>query len=187
MIKSSTNCSITVDGSNPQDEMRITIESFCKDSKSKLNSIKHANHMVEKILVEYLADQDSMKRLLYDLSLYASDSLQWRDNNGELLLLHREIHDSQGSKSKEWCYLHELRSGREIHPDDLSSLRSKLPKGDCTIEVFVQSAKVSREFSYVFVRGTKQLDVMNAALMVKDAVNRLQGCRPARWAEPKRS
>lgn len=167
--------------------MRITIEYFGRDSKSKMNSIRHANYMVEEILVEYLADQNSMKRLLFDLSFSATDSLQWRDRNGELILLHREIYDSQGSKSKEWWYLHELRFGQALSPHDLSSLRLILPKGVpkgyCMIEVFGHSAKVSREFPYVLVSGTEQLDVKNAALMVKDVLLRHQGQLPGKPTE----
>ena len=73
--------------------------------------------------------------------------------------------------SKKWWHLIELMRGRDLHPNELSSLRSNLPKGgDCRIDVFDRSVKVSRESPYVLVSGTKQLDVKNAALMIRDAL-----------------
>lgn len=166
------NCSIKISGNNANEEMRITIESFCRDSKSKMNSIKHANDTVERILVDYLADENSKMRLLFDLASSDQSQLIVRDNKCGLLL-HKEIYDSQGSKSKKWWHLLELTRGRDLHPHDLSSLRLNLPKGsDCRIDVFGRSVKVSRESPYVLVSGTKQLDVKNAALMIEDALQR---------------
>jgi hypothetical protein len=169
VIKSSTNCLIRISGDNPNERMRITIESLSRDPKSQLNSLRHANYIIENILTECLADENSKMRLLYDLALSDSCQLIHRDSN--LLLLQKEILSSQASKSKEWWHLYELPCGREMHPLDLSSLRLKLPKGsDCRIEVFGRSVKVSRESPYVLVSGTNQRDVKNTALMVADAV-----------------
>jgi len=177
-VKSSTNCLIRISGHDTNERMRITIEPLSRDPKSQLNSLRRANYIIENILIEYLADENSKMRLLYDLAL--SDSCQLVHRDSTLLLLRKEILSSQASKSKEWWHLYELPCGREMHPHDLSSIRLKLPKGsDCKIEVFGRSVKVSRESPYVLVSGTKQLDVKNAAMMVADAVRRHQnGCLP---------
>ena len=161
--------------------MRITIESCCRDSKSKQNSIRHATYIVEKTLIEFLADERSKMRLLFDLAWSDPSQLIHSDSTCGPSLLQKEIFSSPGSKSKKWWYLRELPCGRGMHPDDFTSLRSKLPKGsDCNIEVFERSAKVLREAPYVLVSGTKKLDVKNAALMVEDAVQSIQGFRPSR-------
>jgi hypothetical protein len=175
-IKSTANCAIRISEDNPNERVRITIECFCRDFTSKLNSIRLANYIIEKSLVEYLADHNSKMRLLFDLAL--SDDMIQRDSTSGLLLLQKEFVVGQ-----EWWHLYELPCGWEMHPLDLSSLRLKFPKrSDCKIEVFGRSVKVSRESPYVLVSGTKQLDVKNAALMVADAVQRHQSrfhlCRP---------
>ena len=184
-VKSSTNCLIRISGHDTNERMRITIESLRGDPKSQLNSLRHANYIIEKALVECLADENSKTRLLYDLAFSNSFQLTHRDSTSGLLLLQKEIKGgSHASKSKEWWHLYELPCRWEMHPHDLSSIRLKLPKGsDCKIEVFGRSVKVSRESPYVLVSGTKLLDVKNAALMVSDAVRRhrsIHPCRPKR-------
>eukprot|EP00984_Skeletonema_dohrnii_P005197 scaffold1823_cov150-Skeletonema_dohrnii-CCMP3373.AAC.3 len=156
--------------------MRITIESLSRDPRSQLNSLRNAYYVIEKALVEYLADENSKTRLLYDLAFSNSFQLTHRDSTSGLLLLQKEIKvGSHVPKSKEWWHLYELPCRWEMHPHDLSSIRLKLPKeSDCKIEVFGRSVKVSRESPYVLVSGTKQRDVKSAAMMVADAVQRHQ-------------
>ncbi|KAK1740371.1 hypothetical protein QTG54_009321 [Skeletonema marinoi] len=180
-VKSSTNCLIRISWHDTHERMRITIESLSRDPKSQLNSLRRANYIIEKALVECLADENSKTRLLYDLAFSNSFQLTHRDSTSGLLLLQKEIKGgSHASKSKEWWHLYELPCRWEMHQHDLSSIRLKLPKGsDCKIEIFGCSVKVSRESPYVLVSGTKQLDVKNAAMMVADAVRRHQsGCLP---------
>ena len=184
-IKSSTNCLIRISGHDANERMRITIECLNRDSQSKLNSLRHANRVIEKALVEYLADESSEKRLLYDLAVTAVDSCQLiiqRDSTSGLL--QKEILGCRGAP-KEWWRLFELPCVRDKHPHDLSFFEElKVPKGsDCKIEVFKRSLKVPLASPYVLVSGTKQLDVKNAAMMVADAVRRHQRfchCRP-KW------
>mmetsp|Transcript_16800 Transcript_16800/g.24998 ORF Transcript_16800/g.24998 Transcript_16800/m.24998 type:complete len:683 (-) Transcript_16800:69-2117(-) len=176
VIKSSANCLIRISGDNPTERMRITIESLSRDPRSQLNSLRNAYYVIEKALVEYLADENSKTRLLYDLAFSNSFQLTHRDSTSGLLLLQKEIKvGSHVPKSKEWWHLYELPCRWEMHPHDLSSIRLKLPKeSDCKIEVFGRSVKVSRESPYVLVSGTKQRDVKSAAMMVADAVQRHQ-------------
>lgn len=162
--------------------MRITIKSLSRDPESKLNSIRYANRLVEKSLVEYLACENSEKRLLFDLAVTAIDSCQLiqRDINSGLLQK-----DVAGSRAKQWWRLFELPCGQGMHSHDLSFLEAlKVPKGiDCKIEVFKRSVKVPLASPYVLVSGRENLDVKNAALMVADAVRRHQRfctCRP-KW------
>lgn len=183
-IKLSTNCWIQVLGHDTNDRMRITIESFSKDPKSKLNSIRMGNRLVEKYLVEYLACENSEKRLLYDLAVTAIDSCQLihRDTNSGLL--QKDV-GGMGSRGKQWWRLFELPCAQGMPSHDLSFLEAlKVPKGiDCKIEVFKRSVKVPLASPYVLVRGTEHLDVKNAALIVADAVRRHQRfcpCRP-KW------
>jgi hypothetical protein len=184
VIKSSTNCLIRISGHDTNERMRITIESLSRDPKSQLNCIRYANRVIEKALVEYLADEHSEKRLLYDLAVSAIDSCQLIQRDINSGLLQKEIVGSRRA-SKQWWRLFELPCGRDMHPHDLSILEElKVPKGsDCKIEVFKRSVKVPLASPYVLVSGTKQLDVKNAAMMVADAVRRHQRfcqCHP-RW------
>ena len=186
VIKSSTNCTIQISGHDTNERMRITIESY---SKSKLNSIKRASRFIEKALVEYLADEHSEKRLLYDLAVSAIDSYQPIQRDSTSGLLQKEFFSRRGRAFKEWWRLFELPCGRDMHQHDLSILEElKVPKGsDCKIEVFKRSVKVPLASPYVLVSGTKQLDVKNAAMMVADAVRRHQRCcqcHPRWWIYP---
>ncbi len=161
--------------------MRITIESFSKDPKSKLNGIRMANRHVETCLVEYLACKNSEKRLLYDLAVTAIDSCQLIQRDIDSGLLYKDI-GGTGTRGKQWWRLFELPCGQGMHSHDLSFLEAlKVPKGiDCKIEVFKRSEKVPLASPYVLVSGTEHLDVKNVALMVADAVRRHQRFCPGR-------
>lgn len=162
--------------------MRITIKSLSKNFSSKLNGIMNANRTIERSLVEYLADENSEKRLLYDLAVSAIDSCQQltqRDSTSGLL--RKEIFGSRASK--QWWRLFELPCEQGMH-HGLFLRELKLPTGsDCKIEVFERSVKVPLAPPYVLVSGTKHVDVKNAAIMVADTMRKHQRfcpCRP-RW------
>jgi hypothetical protein len=163
--------------------MRITIKTLSRNSNSTLNSIRHANRVIEKILVEYLADENSEKRLLYDLAISATDSrqqLSQRDNTSGLLC--KETFGTQ-AKAKQWWRLFELPCEQGVH-HGLFLRDLKLPKGnDCKLEVFERSFKVPLASPYVLLSGMKHQDVKNAAIMVAYTMQRHQRfcpCRP-RW------
>jgi hypothetical protein len=129
----------------------------------------HANCIIEKILVAYLADKNSEKRLLYDLSMSAIDSCQQltqRDSTSGLLC--KEIGHSRASK--QWWRLFELPCDQGMH-HGLFLRELKLPDGsDCKIEVFERSFKVPLASPYLLVSGTKHVDVKNAATIVADTI-----------------
>ena len=180
-IKLSSNCSVQISGHDTHERMRITIKSLSRDFNSKLNGIQNANRSIEKSLVEYLADKNSEKRLLYDLTITAIDSWQRIQRDSASGLLQKD--NICGNRSKQWWRLFEMPCERGMH-HGLFLLELKVPKGsDCKIEVFERSVKVPLASPYVLISGTKQLDVKNAALMVADAMRRHQRfcpCRP-KW------
>ncbi len=182
-----TGCWMHVSGHNADDvPMRITIKPK-KNRKGKgrrmISKIRLAISMIEKSLVEFLADKNSENRLLYELAATAKGTLCHnlfqRDASSGLLL--RE-HDGV----KKWLRLFDLpRCDRgNYHGFFLLQTKLKHAQGsDCKIEVFERSEKVPLASPYVSICGSKQNEVKSATAMVAETMRRHQRlcpCRP-RW------
>lgn len=148
-------------------------------------TVGKAIFMIEKSLVEFLADKNSERRLLHELATTAKGSwcrtLFKQDASSGLLLL--KSHD--GCKS--WSRLFELpccEQGNYCDGSFLKELKLKgLESSDCKVEVFERSGKVPLASPYVYVSGSKQKEVKSATSMLVESMRkhqRLCPCRP-KW------
>lgn len=179
-IESITSCKVRI--SSKDHPMKIDITS------NLARNIAQGVSMIEHSLMEFISDENSEKRMLYELISTAEGSYNFKRNDGCRMLL-REY---AGIKS--WWALFELpykerEDGGEYHGKFLQKLRSKLPiPGDCIIELFGGDfgAPLEHASPFVLIRGTKHKDVKEAVSMVRHAMKRHQvdkgcDCTP-KWA-----
>lgn len=172
-IESLTSCKVHISGKEHPIKIDITSNSA--------QNIAQGVSMIEESLMEFISDENSEKRMLYELISTVEGSYRVHRNDDCRMLL-REY---AGIKS--WWALFELpyKEGEEggvYHGKFLQHSLSKTPlPGDCIIELFGEDfgAPLEHASPFALIRGTKHKNVKEAVSMVRHAMKRHQvdhGC-----------
>ncbi len=176
-IELRSGCKVHLSGK--QNPMKIDITS------SSYQNVAKGISMIEESLVDFISDENSSIRMLYDLMWSAEGSFKVKRNDG-CNMVYREMNGIQS-----WCALIDLpykerEEGKiEYHGKFLTRLELPLA-GDCVIELFGDDFDVPLAYTspFVLIRGTKHKDVKDAVLQVRDKMKRHQGrgcgCTP-KW------
>ena len=166
-----TGCKVRISGKHHPMKIDITSNS--------IQSVAQGISMIEECLMEFVSDENSEKKMLYELASTAEGSYKFKRNDG-LRMLHRD---------KEWWALFELpykdrgNSG-EYHGKFLTRLQPSL-SGDCRIELFGDTFGVPLEHvsPFVLIRGTKHKDVKDAVSIAREKMRRHQNRGPGRGCD----
>lgn len=147
---------------------RINISGRYHPMKIKISSNSDQNvakgiSMIEESLVKFVSDENSDKRMLYELVSTAEGTYKLKRNDGFGMLF----------RNKKWWALFDLpykdrgNSG-EYHGKFLTQLQPPLP-GDCRLELFGDTFGVPLEHTtpFVLIRGTKHKDVKDAVSLIR--------------------
>ena len=170
-IESMARCKVRISGKlHP---MKIDITS------SLPRNVAQGISMIEESLKEFVSDENSEKKMLYELLSTAEGSYKVKRNEGCRMLY----------RDKEWWALFELpyhQGGGQYHGNFLIHSQSQMP-GDCKIELFGDTFGLPLEHAsrFVLIRGTKHKDVKDAVSVVRDKMRKHQSergcnCTP-RW------
>ncbi|KAK1740369.1 hypothetical protein QTG54_009319 [Skeletonema marinoi] len=176
-ITSATTCWVSVSINENREPMTITIKCFSSVTQSRPGSnVTKAIDMIEDSIVEFLADRDSEKKLLYELAVRATGSYKFPYDHGFVQRKYDGV--------RKWCRIIDLPckwregSGGD-HEKCLQDLKT-LQRNECEIEVFDGK---SRPAPYVMICGAKKKDVKKITSEVFNAVKSHQSkcnCRP-KW------
>ena len=139
--------------------------------------------MVEESLVDFISDENSSTRMLYELMWTAEGSYRVKKHDS-CNMVYRELNGVQS-----WLALFDLpykvrKGGHREYHGKFFRLDLQL-SGDCTIELFGDDFDVplAHASPFVLIRGTKHKDVKDAVLLVRDKMTRHQGrgcgCTPS--------
>lgn len=170
-IESMTGCKVHISGKHHPMKIDITSNMF--------QNVTKGISMIEESLMKFVSDENSEKRMLYELVSTAEGTYKFKRNNG-LRMLYR---------NNEWWALFDLpynvrgNSG-EYHGKFLTHLQPSL-SGDCRIELFGDTFGVPLEHTspFVLIRGTKHKDVKDAVSIVRDKMRRHQNRGPGRGCD----
>ena len=180
-VRAKTDCSVQISNGNP---MRVTITCNNAIMPYSADNVTKAVSMIEQSLVDYLGDQNSVKRLLFELTSTAEGSYAItrlpREFQSEGLVLKYD----NGEKS--WWRLFDLpckwREGSgDNHDKCLWKLKSMGIKG-CEVQLFGNNSLVHAA-PYIIIMGANLSDVRKTTLKIVNAVKRHQcqcNCRP-KW------
>jgi len=163
-IESMTSCKVSL--SNKRHPMKIEITSTLP------RNVAQGISMIEESLTEFVSDENSEKKMLYELLSTAEGSFNVKRNDDCRMI----------SRGKEWWALFELpyhKGHGQYHGKFLIHSQSQMP-GDCKLELFGDTFGVSLEHAspFVLIRGTKHKDVKDAVSIVRDKMRKHQNRRP---------
>ncbi len=171
-ISSETGCNIRI--FDQQLPMKITFTS------ESVQNVQRAFGMIKQSLLEYLSDENSEKRLIYELAMSASGSHNIHETSSGLLRLHH-------NGATAWWVIFELprgarhRSGSlsvESHGKFLQTL--ELQDTGCRVELFGNTFKkpLKHVAPYVLISGKERANVNVAITRVVKAMRKHQkrGC-----------
>lgn len=171
-IQTQTGCHIHI--FDQQTPMRIT---FASES---VQNVQRAYGMIKQSLLEYLLDDNSEKRLIYELAMSASGSHNIHETSSGLLLLHH-------NGATAWWVIFELPRGAAHHRGSLivdshgKFLQNlELKDTGCTVELFGNTFKkpLKHVAPYVLISGKEEANVNVAITRVVKAMRKHQkrGC-----------
>ena len=145
-------------------------------TSSSPRNVAQGISMIEESLMEFVSDENSEKKMLYELVSTAEGSYKVIKNDG-FRIIYRD-------KEKEWWALFELPyhtgSGKH-HGNFLTNIQ--IPE-DCKMELFgVNGVPLEHASPFMLIRGTNK-DVKTAVSAVRDKMRKHQGrgcnCTP-KW------
>ena len=173
---------IKQDGSTGHKTKRIALTSGCKVhiagkkssgmkihiTSSSSQNVAQGISMIEESLMEFLSDENSEKKMLYELLSTAEGSYNFRRSSCGMIY-----------RDKEWWALFELpyhTNTGQYHGKFLTNFDSEM-SGDCKIELFGDTFGIPLDHAlpFVLIRGTKYNDVKDAALAARDKMRQHQG------------
>jgi hypothetical protein len=178
LIESRSDCKVHISGKHEPMKIDIT-------SSSSLNVVKGII-MIEESLADFISDENSTTRMLYELFSTATGSYKIEKKMYEGCQMVRRVYNGV----KNWSVLFDLpysvRGGsKQYHGKFLTLVELPMPD-DCIIEVFGDDFDVplARTSPFVLIRGNKLKDVTDVVLLVRDKMKRHQGrgcgCTP-KW------
>lgn len=137
--------------------------------------------MIEESLMEFVSDENSKKKMLFELLSTAQGSYKVKINDRCRMV----------NRDNEWWALFDLPYKRyadatgQYHGKFLTQLQSEMP-GDCKLELFGDAFEVPLEHAspFMLIRGTNHNDTVRAVLVARDKMRQHQGrgcnCTP-KW------
>ena len=137
--------------------------------------------MIEESLMEFVSDENSEKKMLYELLSTAQGSYKVKINDRCGMI----------GRGNEWWALFDLPyksygdSTGQYHGKFLTQLQPEMP-GDCKLELFGNAFGVPLEHTspFVLIRGTNHNDTARAVSVARDKMRQHQGrgcnCTP-KW------
>jgi hypothetical protein len=169
LVESRSGCKVHLSGKHDPIKIDIT-------SSSSLNVGKGIS-MIEESLVDFISDENSSIRMLYELMLTATGSFKIEKKEYEGCRVVRRVYNGV----KNWSVLFDLpysvRGGsKQYHGKFLTLVDLPMPD-DCIIEVFGDDFDVplAHTSPFALIRGIKLKDVTDVVLMVRDKMKRHQG------------
>ena len=138
-------------------------------------NVEQGISMIEESLMEFLSDENSEKKMLFELLSTAQGSYYVKRNHGYGMIY----------RGKEWWALSELPYHIESGKRHGKCLTNKRMPGDCKMELFgdIFGVPLKHASPFVLVRGTTHKDVKDAVSVLRDQMRQHQGrciCTP-RW------
>lgn len=183
-IRTMTDCSVQISNGSP---MRVSITCNNSIMPYSADNVTKAVSMIEQSLIDYLSDQNSVKRLLYELSSTATgsyaDNRLPREFKSEGLVL--KYNDGQ----KSWWRLFDLpckwREGTGGDHDRCLWKLKSFGVNATKVQLFGNNFGVPLEHAapYIIIMGVNLSDVRKTTLKIVNVVKRHQcqcNCRP-KW------